>query len=156
MIHQKISEYSSKLEAMLAESKATITVEETIDKPLEQAMLEIISNGATSETDKDAGIQRLGAVQEWVKRGMRGEITLLQANEMILAIAERLNWGGSSDVSEELRPVYQALYGNLKNAIRAALPKAQNLHDRLTNLYAAKCEMDGTLQGTKEMAQTAR
>jgi len=156
VIHQKIDDYALKLDAALSESKARINVTDTIDKPLEQAMLEIISNGAMSDSEKDAAIQQLGAVQEWVKRGLQGDITPLQTNQIILAVGERLNWGGSTDVSEEFKPVYRAIYGNLKTAIRAAVPETQNLHDRLTNLSAAKADLDRELLTTKELTQALR
>ena len=156
VIHQKINDYAQKLEIVLSESKATISVVETIDKPLEQAMLEIIGNGAMSDSEKDAAIQQLGAVQEWVKHGRQGDMTPLQANQILLAIGERLNWGGSSDVSEDCKPVYRALYGNLKAAIRTAVPEAQNLQDRLTNLYAAKADLDRELLTTKAFTSAAR
>jgi len=142
VIHQKISDYTLKLEAALSESKATIHVGEIIDKPLEQAMLEIISNGAMTDSEKDAVIQQLGALQEWVKQGLHGDITPLQTNQIMLAMGERLNWGGSTDVSEELKPVYRALFGSMKTAIHTAVPGAQNLQDRLTNLYAAKSDLE--------------
>jgi hypothetical protein len=153
VVYQKISDYALKLGAVLSESKATIKVEETIDRPLEQAVLDVISNDAMSDSEKDAAIQQLGAVQEWVKHGLRDDMTPLQANEIILAIGERLSWGGSSDVSEEFKPVYRALYGNLKTAIHTAVPEAQNLHDRLTNLHAAKSDLDRDLLPTKELTQ---
>jgi hypothetical protein len=157
VIHQRISDYTFRLEAVLSESKPTISVAETVDKPLEQAMLEIISNGAMSELQKDAAIQKLGAVQEWVKQGLQGDMTALQANQIVLAIGERLNWGASAaGVAEEFKPVYQALYHNLKTAICAAVPGAQNLHDRLTNLYAAKSDLDRELQLTKELTGAPR
>jgi hypothetical protein len=60
----------------------------------------------------------------------------------MLAIGDRLNWGATTGVSEELKPVYQALYGSLKTAICTAVPKGRNLHDRLTNLYAAKSDLE--------------
>ena len=142
VVHRKIGDYTLKLEAVLSESKAMINVGEAIDKPLEHALLEIISNGAMSDVEKDAAIQQLGALQEWVKHGLQGDMTPLQANRIILAIGDRLNWGGTTDVSEELKPVYRALYGSLKTAIRTAVPEAQNLHDRLTNLYAAKSDLE--------------
>jgi hypothetical protein len=151
VIHRKISDYTLKLNAVLSQSKATIHVGETIDEPLEQAVLEIISNGAMSESEKDAAIQHLGAVQEWVKRGLPRNMTPLQTNQIILAIGERLNWGGSTDVSEEFKPIYRALFGNLKIAIRTAVPEAQNLYDRLTNLYAAKSEIDRELLSTNKV-----
>src|SRR4029077_3278865 len=100
VIHQKIRDYALKLDAVLTESKTTISAVETIDKPLEKAVLEIIGNGAMSDSEKDAGIQQLGAVQESVKQGLPGDMTPLQANQIMLAIGERLNWGGSSQVSE--------------------------------------------------------
>ena len=156
VIHQKISDYTLKLEALLSEAKTTINVGESIDKPLEQATLEIIGNEARSDLEKDAGIQQLGAIQEWVKQGQQGEITALQANQIILRIGARLNWGGSTEVAEELKTVYRKLHGNLKSAICTAVPKAQNLQERLTNLYAAKSDVDRELLSTKELTQASR
>ena len=141
-VHRKIGDYTPKLEAILSGSKATVSVAEAIDKPLEHAMLEIISSGEMSESEKDAAIQQLGALQEWVKHGVQGDITPAQANRIVLALGDRLKWGGTADVSEELKPVYRALYSNLKTAILTAVPEAQNLYDRLTNLYAAKSDLE--------------
>jgi hypothetical protein len=142
VVHRKISDYTLKLEAVLAESKAVIDVAEAIDKPLEQAMLEIIGNGAMSDLEQDAAIQRLGALQEWVKHGLRGSITPLEAHQIILAIGDRQNWGGPADVSNDLKAVYRAIYGSLKTAIRSTVPEAQDLHERLINLHAAKSELE--------------
>ena len=141
VIHRKISDYTLKLEAVLSESKATINVGEAIDKPLEHAVLEIISNGAMSDLQKDAAIQQLGTLQEWAKHGLQGEITPSQTNRIMLDIGDRLNWGGTTGVPEGLKPVYRALYSSLKTAICNAVPEARNLHDRLTNLYAAKSDL---------------
>jgi len=156
VIHQKIRDYTIKLEAALTESKTTISAAETIDKPLEQAALEIIGNGAMSDLEKDAAIQQLGAVQEWIKQGLQGELTPLQANQIMLAIGERLNWGQSCEVPEECKPVYRTVYLNLKTAILAAVPEAKNLLDRLTNLYAAKSEVNPELLSTKELTSASR
>ena len=156
VIHQKIRDYALKLEAVLAESKTTINVAETIDKPLEQAVLETIGNSAMSDSEKDAGIQQLGAVQEWVKQGLQADMTPLQANQIMLAIGERLNWGGSSEALEECKPVYRTVYVNLKTAILAAVPDAKRLVDRLSNLYAAKSEVNPELLSTKELTSSSR
>ncbi len=142
VVHRKISDYTLKLEAVLAESKAIINVAETIDKPLEQALLEIISNGAMSDLEKDSTIHQLGALQESVKNGLQGDITPLQANRITLAIGDRLNWGGTCNASEEIKAVHRTLYSSLKTAMIAVVPEAQNLHDRLTNLYAAKSDLE--------------
>jgi len=144
VIHRKIGDYTLKLEAFLSESKARINVGEAIDKPLEQAMLEIISNVTMNDLEKDIAIQQLGTLQEWVKNGLQGDTTPLQTNRIMLAIGDRLNWGGTTGVSEEFKPVYRALYGSLKTAIWTAVPEARNLHDRLINLYAAKSDLELT------------
>ncbi len=141
-VHRKISDYTSKLEAVLSESKAIISLAEAVDKPLENAVLKIIGSGELSDLQKDAAIEQLGALQKWVKHGLQGNVTPLQTNRIILAIGDRLNWGGIADVSEELKPVYRALYTSLKTAILIAAPEAQNFHDRLTNLYAAKSDLE--------------
>lgn len=156
VIHQKIRDYALKLEAVLTESKTTIGVAETIDKPLEQAALEIIGNGTMSDSEKDAGIQQLGAAQEWVKQGLQGNMTPLQANQVMLAIGERLNWGGSSEVSEEYKRVFRTVYLNLKTAVLAVVPEAKHLVDRLTNLYAAKSEVNPALLSTNELTSASR
>jgi hypothetical protein len=142
VIHRKISEYTLKLQAVLSDSKAMINVEDAVDKPLEQAMLEIISNGAMTDLEKDVAIQQLGTLQEGLKQGLQENITPLQANQIILTIGDRLNWGRTSDVSERIKAVYRALYASLKTSIVAAVPEAQNPLDRLTNLYAAKSELE--------------
>lgn len=142
VVHRKISDYTLKLEAVLSESKAIISIPEAIDKPLEQAMLEIISNGAMSDSEKDSAIQQLGALQEWIKHGLNGYMTPAQAHQIILAVGDRQNWGRPVDVSENLKTAYRALYGSLKIAIRSAVPGAQNLQERLTNLYAAKSDLE--------------
>jgi hypothetical protein len=147
VVHRKISDYRLKLEAALSETKATINVAEVIDKPLEQAVLEIIGNGAMSDLEKDSAIQQLGALQEWVKQGQQGEISPLQGHRILLAIGDRLNWGGTAGVLAEFKPVYRTVFGSLKTAIHAAVPEAQNLHDRLTNLYAAKSELENSWPG---------
>jgi hypothetical protein len=144
-VHRKISDYTIKLEAVLSESRAIINSGEAIDKSLERALLEIISGDAMSEVEKDAAIQQLSAIEGWVKHGLHGDISPLEANRIMRAIGDHLNWGGSTGVSEELKPAYRALYASLKSAIRSAAPEAQDLHERLTNLYAAKSELENLL-----------
>lgn len=142
IVHRKISEYTLKIEAVLSESKATINVGDVIDHPLEHAMLDIISNSAMSEAEKDAAIVHLGALQERINRGLNREITPLQAHRIARTIGDSANWGARSCLSEELRPAYRAVYGSIRNAIRAAVPEAHDLDERLANLYAAKSDLE--------------
>ena len=142
VVHRKITEYTLKLETVLSESKAVISVGEAIDKPLERAMLEIIGNGAISETEKDAAVDQLGALQEEIKRGLPREITPLQAHRIARLIGDRAQWGAKSCLSEELKPAYGAVYASVRSAICAAVAEAHNLDERLANLQAAKWDLE--------------
>jgi hypothetical protein len=142
IVHRKISEYAPRLEALLSCSKATISVRDVIDKPFEQAVLEIIGNVAMGDVEKDAAIDHLGEFQEQINRGLDGEITPLQAHRIARAIGDRANWGTGACAEEELRPVYRAVYASIKNAVRGAVPEALDLDERLANLCAAKFDME--------------
>ena len=145
-IHRKIDEYTAKLEALLSECKTAIDAGAAIDKPLEQAMLDIIGRGDLSEAQQDAAIQQLGALQESMKEGLQREMTAVDVRRITLSLAEHANWGGTSDLPEDLKPAYRALYSSLREALRAALPEAQNLEERLANLYAAKSDLQDAAQ----------
>jgi hypothetical protein len=142
IVHRKISEYTLKIEAVLSESKAIINVRDVIDKPLEHAVLDIISNVRMSEAEKDVAIGHLGAFQERINRGLNREITPLQAHRILRAIGDRANWGIRACLSEELKPAFRAIYSSVRNAIRAAVPEAYDLDERLANLCAAKSELE--------------
>jgi hypothetical protein len=142
IVHRKISEYTLKIEAVLSKSKVVISVADAIDKPLERAMLEIIGNSAMSDTQKDNAIDHLGAFQEQLNRGLNREITLLQAHRIACLIRDRACQGATSDLSEELKPAYRAVYTSVRNVIRAAVPQAHDLDERLANLCAAKSDLE--------------
>jgi hypothetical protein len=145
IIHRKIAEYTAKIEALLSESNARIKVE-VINKPLEQATLDIIGNDGISEMEKDAAIDQLGALQESLNRGLNQEITPLQAHRIAHVIGKRANWGTSADLPDELKPAYGAVYTNLRNAIATAVPDAISLFERLANLYVVKGELENAPQ----------
>jgi hypothetical protein len=142
IIHRKIKEYTNKVEEVLSKSKATIDVRDILDKPFEQAVLEIISNAALSEEEKDKAIDYLGSFQEELNRGLEREITPLQAHRIARAIGDRANWGMGASLSEELKPAFRAVYSSVRNAIRVAIPEATDLDDRLANLCAAKSDLE--------------
>lgn len=141
-IHRKLNEYTLKLENILSASQATINVADTIDKPLEQVISDVINNDATNDSEKDAATEQLGNLQESVKRGLQRELTPLQAHRILLAIGDRSDWGRNAGLSENFKAACRALFVGLRAALCSAVPEAQNLHDRLINLYAAKSEME--------------
>ena len=148
IVHRKIGEYTLKIEALLGESSAKIAVAEVIHKPLEQATLEIIADSSMGDAEKDAAMERLGALEEWLNRGLTPEIAPVQAYRIACVIAERANWGMSPDLPEELKSAYRAVYSSAKNAVAAAVPDALNLAERLANLYAAKAEFESASQAS--------
>jgi hypothetical protein len=141
IVHRKIGEYTNKIETVLSVSAAKIKVEDAIAKPFERAILEIIGNNSISDAQKDAALDQLGTLQELINHGLEREIAPLQAHRIAYVIAGRANWGASAPIAEELKPAYRAIYSCVRNAVRAAVPHAQSLDERLANLYAAKLDL---------------
>jgi hypothetical protein len=155
IINRKINKHTLKIEAVLSESKAKINVAVVVDKPLEQATLEIIGNGALGDAEKDAAIARLGALQEWIHRGLEQEITPLHATRIARDIRERIDGEAGAEISEELKPAYCAIHKSVREAIRDAVPEAQNLEERLDSLRAAKSELENVNEAKALHPQTA-
>jgi hypothetical protein len=144
VVHRKIAEYSAKIEPILSGSQATISVGYAIDKPLEQAVLDIIASNALVDAEKDAAVEHLGAFQQSIKSGLGPVMSPLQAHRIARNIGERANWGGESEFCEELKQAYRAVFARLRDALRAFVPEARELDERLANLYAAKSELEST------------
>jgi hypothetical protein len=142
VIHRKIAEYTAKIEPMLSASKASISVAFAIDKPLEQAVLEIIGSESMGDAEKDAAVAELGALQEQIKGGLQRDMAPLQAHRIAREIGERCRWGGDSGLPEELKHAYRAVYARLRDALRAFVPEAREIDERLANLYAAKSDLE--------------
>ena len=155
IVLRRINEYATKLEGLLSESEATIDPANAIDKPLEQAMLDIISDSGLSEAEKDAAVDHLGALQKEIHSGLDGVISPLQAHRITIAIAERVNWGARSSLAEELKPAYRALYSSVRKAMVGAVPEARIFDERLANLYAAKSDI-ASAPSMKAMHSAAR
>ena len=155
VVHRKISEYTIKLEAILFESKARISREEAIDKPFELSTQEIISNEKMADAAKDAAIEHIGALQQSLNKGLDSEINPLQAHRVACAIGEKMHWGTSASVAEELRPAYRAVYGSVRSALRKSAPHAQQLEERLVNLFAARADLDHAIAAKDSHRLTA-
>jgi hypothetical protein len=139
-INQLISDLATQLERIFSQSEATIRVVDAIDFPLEQATLGIIGNLSMTETQKDAAVQELGALQESLKQGASQDITPLEAHRIKQAVENSLK--GEVTVVEEAKPGYRAVCVSLENATHAAVPKAKHLEERLANLLKMKAELE--------------
>lgn len=142
VVHRKIADYTSKIEPMLSASQASISVSFAIDKPLEQTTLEIIATDSMSEAEKDAAVARLGALQEQIKSGLQRDIAPLEAYRIAREIGDRCDWGCDSALPEEVKNACRAVYTRLRDALRAFVPEARELDERLANLYAAKADLE--------------
>jgi hypothetical protein len=119
-------------------------VADAIDKPLEDAVIDIIRNPAMTQTEKDAAITQLGGLQQSIHASLpQGTTTLTpsEAQAIKQAVGDRVNWGGATAVTDEVKPAYRDLYGSLKSAIHDAVPQAAQLDERLSNLLAAKNDL---------------
>jgi hypothetical protein len=141
-VNQRINELTPRLNNMLSQSQAMIPVKDVIDKPLNDAALDIIMNPAMTDLEKDTAINQLGALQKALKTGLGPDATPSQLQVIKQAVGNRVNWGGNIAVTDEVKPAYRAVYGSLKNAINQAVPGAAPINERLTNLLAAQSDLD--------------
>ena len=141
-VNQRIAELTPRLNNVLSQSNALIPVSDAIDAPLNDSALQIISNPALTDAEKDAAINQLGALQKSVKQGLGANATPSQLQAIKQAIGNRVNWGGNISVSDDVKPAYRALYGSLKDAIHSAVPESADLDERLSNLLAAHSDLD--------------
>jgi hypothetical protein len=142
IVHCKIKEYILKIETILSESKATVGASDVIEKPLEEAMLGIIDDGALNEAEKDAAIEHLGRFQERLSNELGRQLSPLEAFRLAQSIGNSANWGIARCAVEELKPAYGAVFRSLKTAILSTVPGAQPLDERLINLCAARCSLE--------------
>jgi hypothetical protein len=141
-IDRLVSDLTAQLENIFSQSEATISVVNTIDAPLEQATLAVIGNEAMAETQKDAAVQALGALQVSLKQDAGQDVTPLQAHRIKEIVANRLS--GDASVVEEAKPGYRAVHDSLESAIHATTPKAKHLEERLANLLKMKAELENS------------
>src|SRR5207247_10463122 len=87
--------------------------------------------------EKDAAINQLGAVQKSLKEGLGQTATPLELNKIKQQIGKRVNWGGTVSITDEVKPAYRALYGNINKLVSDAVPEARDLNERLSNPLAA-------------------
>ena len=151
-VSQRISEYAPQLDKMLAQSTKVIPVADAIDAPLHQAALDIINNRAMTDAEKDAAINQLGSLQKSLKEGLGQTATPLELNRIKQQIGKRVNWGGTVSITDEVKPAYRALYGNINKLVSDAVPEARELNERLSNLLAAHGDLD-TLMKAEEVGR---
>lgn len=143
VVHRKIQEYAAKIEALLSASTVTLNSNDVIYTVLERETLKVIADTAMAEVEKDAAVGQLGDFQESINRELKHEVTPLDAHRIALLIGDRANWGAASrSIPNGLKPAYRALFGSIRDAIRAAVPDVRDPDERLVNLYAAKADLE--------------
>lgn len=99
-----------------------------------------------TDDQKIAAITQLGGLQKSLKEGLGDTITPQQANQIKQQIGDRVNWGGSVAVTDEVKPAYRAVYASLNNAVTNAVPSVAQLNERLTNLYSARSDLQSLMR----------
>ena len=143
-VNQKINQIAPQLNSTLANSNAQIPLADAVDKPLEDAAIDIIQNPAMTQTEKDAAIAQLGGLQQSIHQSFPAGATTATPSELLAvkqAVGDRVNWGGATAIGDEVKPAYRDLYGSLKNSIHEAVPKSAQLDERLSNLMAAQNDL---------------
>lgn len=149
VVYRKIHEYAVRIDALLSASDAPIDVDGPIHAILESEMLQIIGDDAEADAQKDVALARLGEFEEWINRSLKPTATPLKISNLSLAIAQRANWGTTSEpIPNELKSAYRAVYSSLRHAIHAAVPDVREPADRLANLHAAKSELESVRNST--------
>jgi hypothetical protein len=140
-VAQRVSELQPQVNQALAQSTKTISVADAIDKPLTDAMNDIIGNSAMTDAEKMAAISQLGGLQASLKEGLGADISPLKANQLKNLVGSRVRWNGTNAIGDEVKPAYKAVYASLKGEVNGAVPEIADLNERLTNLYAAQDDL---------------
>ena len=72
-VNQRISELTPRLDNLLSQSQTTIPVKDVIDKPLNNAALDIIMNPAMTDLEKDTAVNQLARSAKVFEAGARAE-----------------------------------------------------------------------------------
>jgi hypothetical protein len=101
---------------------------------------------------KDAAIHQLGAFQKSLKEGLGKDVSPLQLNKIKQSLGNRMNWGGTISVTDDIKPALRSVYGTMNKLISDAVPQAKELNERLSNLYAAQSDLE-TLTKAEEVGR---
>jgi hypothetical protein len=140
-VAQRVSDLQPRVNQALTQSTKTISVADAIDKPLTDAMNDIIGNSAMTDAEKMAAISQLGGLQASLKEGLGADISPLKANQLKNLVGSRVRWNGTNAIGDEVKPAYKAVYASLKGEVNDAVPEIADLNERLTNLYAAQDDL---------------
>jgi len=137
-VNGRLNELKPQLDAVLEDSPARISFRDVVDKTITGARRDVINNPAMTEAEKNAAEVKLKGLYDAIREQHgTSKLTVQQANDLKNAIGDRISWGGTAAVGDEVKPVYRELYGALKEAVHRAVPEAGPLDERLTNLMAA-------------------
>jgi hypothetical protein len=151
-VQQRIEEWAPRLDNMLKNSQSRIPVSQAIDKPLHDAAIDVINNSAMTDPEKDVAIIKLGDLQKSLKQGLGSDISPYDLNTIKQKIGNRVNWGGTTAVTDEVKPAYKALYSSMNQLINGAVPEAREANSHLSNLLAAASDIK-TLMAAEEVGR---
>jgi len=105
-----------------------------------------------TDAEKDAALTQLGSFQKSLKEGLGKDVLPLQLNKIKQFLGNRMNWGGTISVTDDIKPALRSVYGMMNKLISDAVPEAKELNERLSNLYAAQSDLE-TLTKAEEVGR---
>ena len=148
-VGEKLNEIKPQLDAVLKASKAQISVNDTILKPLLDAQNDIAGNAAIKP---DIAKSAIDALDDW---GYRIEtiinkehMSALEAVEFKQKLGQTMDFTHNTAADDVVSNVEREIYGNLKNAVHKEVPEAASLDERSTNLMAAWNELNPSKAGS--------
>ena len=137
-VNGRINELKPQLDDLLEKSTAKISFKDVVDQTIYDARKDVLNNPAMTQVEKDTADKQLQGLYDAIREQYsKTNLTPEQANSLANAIGDRVSWGGTAAVGDEVKPLYRKLYGTIKQAVHEAVPEAGPLDVRMTNLMAA-------------------
>lgn len=156
-VQSRISLLQPALDNILSQAPGKIPAS-TVTNVIDQGIKGIQANHGITAPDAQAAIAELNEVKQAALKitGVPGAAATawspLQANTVKQEIGANVNWTGRERIGEIVEPIRKQVYGALKDAVNAAAPGAADLNERLSDLYAARGDIQKLMQ-TEEVGQ---
>ena len=80
-----------------------------------------------TDAEKDAALTQLGSFQKSLKEGLGKDVLPLQLNKIKQFLGNRMNWGGTISVTDDIKPALRSVYGMMNKLIWMRFLKLRNV-----------------------------
>lgn len=163
-VYNKINEYMPQLDQMLQQSPAKIPVSEVIDKPLQDELGRIIDQTAMTKPQQTRFLNGMAQLEKAWKDNLQSKygdldegLTPAQVNEFKQDVGDAMSiWGKDlrNTPDDNVQRAYLTVYEAAKSAVNKAVPEAQELNNRVSDLLAARNSLEHLIQA-QESGETS-